>query len=207
MPARRPKGGRPASRRAAISLRVEGLAVARDDGADHRVLRREGLDQCPARAAGASRASGHLRQELERPLRRAHVAEGEAEVAVDDADQRQERKIVALGDELGADDDVDLAFLDRRQFLAQTLHPADDVARHQDRARVREARGHLLAEPLDAWPDRDQALRVAAVRAVVRTASRSGRNGGRGARRGSGARPARSSSWGTGNDGRRSGRA
>ena len=83
------------------------------------MLRGEGLDQRPARAAGAPRAPRHLRQELEGALRRAQVAEGEAEIGVDDADQRQARKVVALGDELRADDDVDLALRDRGELLAQ----------------------------------------------------------------------------------------
>jgi len=34
---------------------------------------------------------------------------GEADVGVDDADQRQQRKVVALGDELRADDEVVVA--------------------------------------------------------------------------------------------------
>ena len=43
----------------------------------------------------------------------------EAEVAVDHTDQRQPWKVVALGDELGADDDVDLALGDGRELVAQ----------------------------------------------------------------------------------------
>ena len=60
----------------------------------------------PPDAAGPA---GHLGQQLEGALGRPHVAEGKAEIAVDHADQGQEREIVALGDKLRADDDVDLA--------------------------------------------------------------------------------------------------
>ena len=63
------------------------------------------------RAAGAAR---DLVQELEGALARARVgAVREAQVAVDDADSGEQREMVPLGDDLRADDDVDLAGLDR----------------------------------------------------------------------------------------------
>ena len=65
-----------------------------------------GLHQREARALGAAGAAGDLADELEGLLGGAEVAALEAEVGVEDADQRQEREVVALGDELGADDEV-----------------------------------------------------------------------------------------------------
>ena len=61
------------------------------------------------------------RQQLERPLGRARIAIGEAEIGVDDADQRHVREIVPLGDELRADDDIGLALGDRLEFEPQPL--------------------------------------------------------------------------------------
>jgi hypothetical protein len=51
----------------------------------------------------------HLMQQLEGALGRTGIGVGEAEIAVDDADQIELGKMVALGDKLRADDDVELA--------------------------------------------------------------------------------------------------
>src|SRR3546814_12292119 len=48
---------------------------------------------------------------------RAQVAAFEAQIGVDHADQRQVGEMIAFGDELGADDDVDVA----------RLHAVDDL--------------------------------------------------------------------------------
>ena len=55
----------------------------------------------------AARAAGDLREQLERALGRAEVGQPEADVRRDDADERHAREIVALGDHLRADEDVD----------------------------------------------------------------------------------------------------
>ena len=78
-----------------------------------------GLDQAAARNRLAAGAPRHLIEQLEGALGGARVGLREAEIAVDHADQRQPRKMMALGDELRADDDIDLAVLDLAQGLAQ----------------------------------------------------------------------------------------
>ena len=149
-------------------LLVEGLAVAGDDRPNDGMIRCVGLQQCAAGAAGASGAAGHLAEELEGAFSGAEIAVGEAEVGIDHADQLEQREIVALGDELRADDDVDLAFCDRRQFEPQPVDAAGKVARHDDGACIRKAGSDFLGQALDAWADGDEALGIAAIRAGLR---------------------------------------
>src|SRR6185295_11058000 len=60
-------------------------------------------------------ATGDLREQLERALRRTKVRQVEAGVGAQHADQRDAREVVALRDHLRADEDVDLAARDPRQ--------------------------------------------------------------------------------------------
>ena len=73
------------------------------------------LDDRFARALAAPGAPRHLGQELKRALRRPKVGEAETDIRGHDADQRDARKVVALGDHLRADEDVDLARREARQ--------------------------------------------------------------------------------------------
>ena len=82
-------------------------------------------------------AADHLMQQLERALGGARVARAEAEVGIDHADQIELGKLVPLGDELRADDDVDAALLDRAQFLAHALD-RHQIARQHEHALLRE---------------------------------------------------------------------
>ena len=207
MPASRPKGGRCAVSPLGDLLLVEALGIAGDDGAHHRMVGLVGLQQAEALLAGAPGPAGHLAQQLEGALGGARIAIGEAEIGVDHADQRHVREIVALGDELRADDDVGLALGDRLELEPQPPHAAQHVGRQHDGARVGEMADDLLGDALDARPAGDEMVERAAFRAGVGPALADGRNGGRRAGRGSGARPASSSSPGTGSDGRRRGRA
>ena len=68
-----------------------------------------GLDQHAARLVAAPGAAGDLLDLLEAALGGAQVAARQAEIGVDHPDQGQVGEVIALGDQLGADDDVDLA--------------------------------------------------------------------------------------------------
>ena len=117
--ARRPKGGI-AGLAPGLGLGgVEAVGVAGDQGGDHRRVGLVGLDQDAARLVAAAGAAGDLRDLLEAALGGAQVAAGKAEVGIDHADQGEVGEMIALGDELGADDDVDLA----------RLHRADELGR------------------------------------------------------------------------------
>ena len=98
----------------------------------------------------ASGPAGRLAQQLEGALGGARIGVGEADVGVDHADEGQQRKIVALGDELGADDEVEFAARRRVELSAQSLDPAGKVGRQHQRADVGKEQRRLLGQPLDA---------------------------------------------------------
>ena len=137
------------------------------------------LQIADAAAGLAAGAADDLMQELERALGRARIAVGEAEIGVDDADQIELREMVALGDELRADDDVEAALGDVVELLAQALDRFDEIARQHQDAAPRKQLGRLLLQPLDAGTDRDEALGRLAFRALLPAAAARSRNDGR----------------------------
>ena len=97
-------------------------------------------------------------QQLERALGGARIAVGEAEIGIDNADQIELGEMVALGDELRADDDVEAALRHVVELLAQPLDGFDQIARQHQDARAGKQLGRLLLQPLDAGTDRDEAV-------------------------------------------------
>ena len=131
-------GYRIARRNLQLALEERGIVLPARE-LDAVVIRIERLDDRFARLLAAAGAAGHLRQQLERPLGRAEIGQAEADVGRDDADERDARKIVPLGDHLRADEHVDLAVAEARQERVQRALAAD---RRRDRAarRARRAR-------------------------------------------------------------------
>ncbi len=80
--------------------------------------------------------------------------------------------MMALGDELGADDDVDTAFRNLRQLGAHGLDRGDEIARQHHAARFRKQRGRLLLQPFDAGANRDQGFLRRAMRTRLRPVHR-----------------------------------
>ena len=107
-------------------------------------------------------------QQLHRALGRPQVAAGEPEIGIDHADQGQPREVPALGDDLGADHQVDLALGDPAHRLGGGVRARQGVAGHHQDARVGEGGAGLLGDPLHAGADRGQAVLGAAGRAVHR---------------------------------------
>ncbi len=105
----------------------EPLLVARQDRADHRVLRLVRLQEGEAGSPGAPRPASDLAHQLEGALGRAQVGPEQPQIRVDHADQRQRREVVALGDQLRADDDVGGALGDRADLLLQRPRAAEEV--------------------------------------------------------------------------------
>ena len=87
-------------------LAVEPFGVAGNERRDDRMIWLPGLQQRPAQPFAAPRPPGRLAQKLERALGRARIGVGEPDIGVDHADESQKREVVALGDQLGADDEV-----------------------------------------------------------------------------------------------------
>ena len=77
-----------------------------------------GLQIADAAALLAPGAADHLIEQLEGSLGRARIAIAEPEIGIDDADQIEPRKVVALRHELRADDDVDAALRDLVQLAS-----------------------------------------------------------------------------------------
>ena len=93
------------------------------------------LQEAEAAAGFAAGAADDLMQKLEGALGGARIAVAEAEIGIDDADEIELREMMALGDELGADDDVEAALGDVVELLAHALDRGDEIAReHQQRA-------------------------------------------------------------------------
>ena len=121
-----------------------------------------GLDQHAARLVAAPGAPGDLLDLLEAALGGAQVAALKAEVGIDHPDQGQVGEVIALGDQLGADDDVDLARLHRRDELGGARRRPDGVAGDDRGARFGEQRRDLVGDALDAGAAGDQAVLLAA---------------------------------------------
>ena len=126
-----------------------------------------GLEQAASRFFAAPGAARRLLQQLERALGGARIAIGEADIGVDDADQSQKREIMALGDELRADDDVVGAARRLLQLMAQMLQPAGKIGGENQQPRLRKQRLRFLGEPLDAGSASGQAVGFLACRADV----------------------------------------
>ena len=97
---------------------VERVAIGRHQGPHHRMLGLVRLQVADAAALLAPGAAGDLMQQLERAFGRARVAVRQAEIGVDDADEIELREVVALGDELRPDHDVEPPLGDVVQLFA-----------------------------------------------------------------------------------------
>ena len=76
--------------------------------------------------------------------------------------------MMALGDQLRADDDVEAAFRHVVELLTQPLHGFHQIARQDENARAREQLGRFVLQPLDARADRRETFGGVALRAFRR---------------------------------------
>ena len=131
-------------------IALTSVTIARDDRFHYGMVRRIGLHQTATDEARATCAARHLMQKLEGAFGGARIAIAQAQVGIDHAHQIEFWEMMALGDKLRADDDVDAPLRDIVQLLAQPLDRFHHVARQNQDAGSREQRRHLLLEPLDA---------------------------------------------------------
>ena len=91
----------------------------------------------------------HLLDLLEAALGRTEIAAGEAEVGVDNSNQSQVREMIALRDQLCADDNIDGAgFHCSNEFRCPKWRP-DGVGRDDRGARIGKQFRHFIGDPLD----------------------------------------------------------
>src|SRR5262249_1819832 len=129
-----------------------------------RLMRLQQATPLPRRPPGATR---DLVQELESPFGRPGIAIGEPEVGVDDTNQVELWKMVALGDNLGSDDDIDMAIRDGLELLAHALDVGYEIAGQDQQAGAGKQAGNLFLKPLHSWTAGDERLRRGAMRTGV----------------------------------------
>ena len=109
----------------------------------------------------SSRAARDLRQQLKHSLRRAKVRQAQREVRAHYAHQRDAMNVVALGDHLRADQQVDLAGVQPREQPLHIAAAADRVAIHAPDARVRKELLQPLLALLRSAPEKIKMLALA----------------------------------------------
>ena len=119
-------------------LFVEGNVILLRGVLDRVVLGIIGLDENFAGEFAASGASGNLREQLEGAFGGAKIRAAQREIGGDHADQRDALEIVAFGDHLRADQNVDFAVRECAEHLLVFALGADRVAIEARDARLRE---------------------------------------------------------------------
>ena len=148
---------------------VERVVVLPGGQLQHGMLRRHGLDHGAAAIRAAAGAADDLRDKGERGLRRAEVVDVEAHIRVQHADERDGRKIEALGDHLRAKQDRDLLVAEAAEHRLVAAGGGDGIRVHAQNCRIREQSLQLLLDLLRAAADglhRAAALCAARVRGL-----------------------------------------
>ena len=110
----------------------------------------EGLHDHRALEPSAARAARDLGEELEGALGGAEIRQLEREVGVEDPDQRHAREVQALGDHLGAEQDIQLARPEVGEDLAEAVLARHGVRVDAGHARAGEELRHDLLGALGA---------------------------------------------------------
>src|SRR6185312_10586187 len=97
-------------------------------------------------------------QQLEGALTCPYIAVRAPQIGVDHAHQSELWKMVPLGNDLGADQDVDLALGEGADGGLGFRRAMQRVGRGDGVARVREEMRELLRHPLDTWSAGDQRI-------------------------------------------------
>ena len=147
-----------------IEIAVAGAAFQRQH---QRMLREIGLDQGAARLLAAPRPSRHLRHQRPGALTAARIARFKCKIGINDADQCQMRKMMALGHQLRADDEVIFTAFHLADRIAQQ-NPARQVARQDGEPRLGKALCCFLRQALDARPHRHELSFRPALRTSLR---------------------------------------
>src|SRR5665213_250226 len=117
---------------------------------DRRMKRRERLHKHLALDIAATGATGDLREQLEGAFARAKIRLMQREVGVNDADERDVRKMQTLGDHLRADEDIGLARAKIAEDFAIIVLALHRVGVHAPDARLRKKFRERLLDALRA---------------------------------------------------------
>jgi len=147
---------------------VERLAIARNQGAYHRMLRLVCLQVPEPTPLLASGAADDLVQQLEGAFRSARIAVSQAQIGVDNAHQIELREMMPFGDKLRADDEIETSCGNVVELLPEPFDRLHEIARQDEDARLRKQLGRFLLEPLDAGTNGRQAFRRVTMRAFSR---------------------------------------
>ena len=117
-----------------------------------------GLDQGTSGAIGAAGPSCDLAQHLIGSLARSWVAALQTQISIDHPNQSEVWEVMAFGDDLGADQNVDLALLHPRHQLPNRLWVVGGVGGENLNACIGEAFGGFGCNAFDAGSNRDQPI-------------------------------------------------
>src|SRR4029077_19319053 len=101
-------------------------------------------------------------------LCRTWITVAQAEIGIDDADQIQFWKMMPLGNELCADDEIEASCRHVVELLPQALNRLHQIARQYKSPRLRKQLGRLLFETLHAGADGRKAFGRVAIRTLRR---------------------------------------
>src|SRR5438552_1557938 len=107
-------------------------------------------------------------QQLEGAFGGARIARPSAQIRIDDSGKRQLRKMIPLGDDLRADDDVDLARGKGADSRLSLNRAEERVAGSHRHARLGEGGAEFFLHALDSRTASDKGILSAALRAVFR---------------------------------------
>lgn len=99
--------GWPVMNNALINFAVdEGFAVMSCKSLKQKIVRKVCLHKHTSGQLGAASATTHLLQKLEATFSRPHIPSFKTEISINNDDESQIRKVMSLGNQLGADDEI-----------------------------------------------------------------------------------------------------
>src|SRR5690242_4775844 len=108
-----------------------------------------GLQVANTNALFAARAADHLVQQLKSTLGGTRVAVAQSKISVNDPNQVEFWKVMTLGHELSADDEIEATLCHVVEFLSEALDRFHEIARQHKSTGLRKKFSGLLFKPFD----------------------------------------------------------
>jgi hypothetical protein len=118
-----------------------------------------GLQIAKTDALFAPRAADYLMQQLKSTLGGTWVAVAQPKIGVDDPDQVKLWKVMTLGNELRADDEIEATLRHVVELLPEAFDRFHEVARQYKRTGLRKKLTDFLLKPFDPRADGDETVR------------------------------------------------